>query len=314
MLAPRTVLLFHEKPTSAPVDRGTSSTGRPRLSIAGLLVAALAAACSSIDPKPLADWHDAIVAVRDQSSASFQSVNDLVREDQVQRAATLEKLVESDFQPGLDSESITAWNRALDGLAAYGASLTALLQPDLATNVGDSTKTLSESIATTAKSDVLTKYPALSSALGKLASKIAAAEASSKAKEIMQHTDPEIADLLGQMAKMIDDSKDGTGIGILATVHAHWMLTTDQTRAGFLKASSPEDKQEVASRFASQLAERDASEESLRSLKGSLLELATAHNTAANGGSPDTSALISRVRDQIAFLKDLMSDLKPANK
>jgi hypothetical protein len=60
-------------------------------------------------PKSVADWHDAVVAVREQSVTTFRVVNDLVRETQIKRAANLSVLKEEDFHPGLDAESLATW-------------------------------------------------------------------------------------------------------------------------------------------------------------------------------------------------------------
>jgi hypothetical protein len=268
--------------------------------------------CASPTPKAVADWHDAVVAVREQSGTTFRGVNNLVREAQLKRAANLPNLRESDFHPGLDAEAIAAWNRALDSLAAYSAALSTLLSPELPAGVGDSTKRLGESIAATSKSELFTKRPGLASALGKLGTKLASLAASQSAKSIMAETDKDVSEVLDQMARMINDDSGGKETGVYQTVHANWTLQADEIRTEFLRAQSPADKPKVAARYAAVLEQRDAADAALLGLRHSILELAAAHSRAAAGGPMDTSALIDNIREQIAFFKGLLGDLKPA--
>jgi hypothetical protein len=276
-----------------------------------LFIAGALAGCAGPSPRAIADWHDGVVAVRDQSALTFKGVNDLVREAQIKRAATLPSLKEADFHPGLDAESIAAWNRALDSLAAYGAALSTLLGTPLTQGVGDATKGLAESIAATSKSDILAKRPGLASALGKLAGKLASVAAARSAKTIMAEADEPIGEVLDQMARMINDDTGGAVSGVYQTVHSHWTLQADEVRVEFLRAP-PAEKRNVAARYAGVLERRDASDAALVSLRRSLLELRVAHARAAAGGAHDTSALIANVHEQIRFLKDLLADLKPA--
>jgi hypothetical protein len=253
-----------------------------------------------------------VVAVREQSGTTFRGVNNLVREAQLKRAANLPNLRESDFHPGLDAEAIAAWNRALDSLAAYSAALSTLLSPELPAGVGDSTKRLGESIAATSKSELFTKRPGLASALGKLGTKLASLAASQSAKSIMAETDKDVSEVLDQMARMINDDSGGKETGVYQTVHANWTLQADEIRTEFLRAQSPADKPKVAARYAAVLEQRDAADAALLGLRHSILELAAAHSRAAAGGPMDTSALIDNIREQIAFFKGLLGDLKPA--
>lgn len=263
--------------------------------------------------KSLSDWHDAVVAVRDQSTTTFRGVNALAREAQIRRAATLKSLKEEDFQPGLDADAIGVWTRALDILAEYGAALSSLLSPSLSAGVGDATKRFGESIVTSSKSNILQKQPGLATAFGKVGAKIASIAAGRNAQSIMAETDPAIREVTEHMAKMIGDSHGGEEIGVIGTVQSAWMVKADEIRtASFLNAKSPAEKQSVASNYAAALDQRDASIAALRNLKSSIQELASSHTRAAAGGSLDTGAMIANIREQIAFFRDLIKDLKPA--
>jgi hypothetical protein len=291
----------------------TLRDGSARLIVALALPMVLAlGGCASTPQKPIADWHDAVVAVQGQSTTVFRSTNDLIRETQIRRAGTLAALKESDFQPGLDAESLAVWDRAFDSLAQYSAALTTLLNPELAAGVGASTQLLGEQIATTAKSDILTKRPGLASALGKLGAKLTSLAAGAKARDIMAEANPAVNEVLAQMARMIYDDSGGIASGVYPTVHADWTLRADEIRAEFLTAQSPDAKRSVATRYAATLEKRDAADSALLGLRASITELAAAHGRAALGAPMDTAALIGNVREQTAFVKGLLTDLKPA--
>jgi hypothetical protein len=269
--------------------------------------------CAGPTQKSVADWHDAVVAVREQSATTFRGVNDLVREAQVKRAATLPNLKESDFTAGLDAQSIAAWNRALDSLAVYSAALSTQLNPDLATGGGGSTKQLGESIATSSNSKVFQEQPGLASALGMLGTKLASLAATQSAKSIMAQTDRSVNEVLGQMARMINDDSGDKETGIYQTVHTNWTQKADDIRTKeFLRAQTPAEKQSVAAQYAAVLEQRDAADAALLGLRTSLLELGAAHSRSAAGGTMDTSALIANIREQTAFFKGLLTDVKPA--
>jgi hypothetical protein len=289
------------------------TAGRVMASILVVVFMALSG-CAGPAVKTVADWHDAVLAVREQSGTAFRGVNELVREAQIRRAATLTNLKESDFQPGLDAASLAAWNRALDSLAAYSAALSTLLSPDLPAGVGDSTKRLAESIANTSKAKVGDTQRGLFSAIGRLGTKLASVAAARDAATVMRETDPQVHDVLNEMAKMIYDDTKGMETGILLTVRANWTEQSAALAPSFLDAKSPAEKQEIARRYAALLAQREASDTAFLSLRRSLLELAAAHSRAAAGGSMDTSAVIADIRDQTAFLRALLADLKPATR
>ena len=272
----------------------------------------VAGGCATAPQKPIADWHDAVLATQAQSATTFRSVNGLVRESQVRRAGNLDRIKESDFQAGLDPDSLATWDRAFDALAKYSAALSTLLGPDLSAGVGASTKQLGESIASTAKSDLLTKRPGLSTALGSLAEKLTAQVASGKAKDVMAESNATVAEVLGQMARMIADDSGADTTGVYATVHSAWTLRADEIRLEFLSAPSPDAKRAVAERYVAALQSRDAADSALMGLRASLFELAAAHSRAAAGGPMDTAALIANIREQTAFFKALLVDLKPA--
>jgi hypothetical protein len=268
--------------------------------------------CAGPTQKSVADWHDAVVAVREQSTTAFRGVNDLVREAQLRRATALASLKESDFHAGLDAESVAAWNRALDTLAAYGAALSTLLGPEPAAGVGDSTRRLPDAIAVSSKGELFERHPGLASALGKLGAKLATVAAGQSAKSVMAQTDGAVREVLDQMARMLNDDSSGMEAGVYQTVHANWTLQADEIRTAFLSATAPAEKRELAARYAAALEQRDAAGAVLLGLRRSILDLAAAHGRAAAGGPMDTAALIAGIREQTAFIKGLLVDLKPA--
>lgn len=300
-----------------PNERLSSLSGRGQPFTAWIvtslaLVIGLCACASTPTQKSVSDWHDAVVAVQEQSTTTFREVNRLVRDAQLKRVANLQNLKESDFQPGLDAESLAAWNRAFDGLAAYSSAVSTLLGPELPAGVGKSTQQLGESIVASSHSNIFQERPKLASALGNLGAKVASLAAAHSAPEIMAQADPAVNSVLDQMARMIYDDSGGMQSGVYYTVHANWTTQADEVRTEFLSAGTLADKQRIAEQYAAVLAKRDAADAALRGLRSSLLELATTHRRTAAGGPMDTSALIASIREHTEFFKNLLADLKPA--
>ena len=125
-------------------------------------------------------------------------------------------------------------------------------------------------------------------------------------------TDGAVNGVLSQMALMIYDDSGGLESGVSQTVQANWMVQAAEVKVAFPPTGTPAEKRSVATQYAVILERRDASEITLVTLKASLLELGAAHSRAAAGGPMDMSALIANLREQTAFLKDLLTDLKPA--
>jgi hypothetical protein len=121
---------------SASIDTQNFCAWRFALRVAGLTFTFSLVACSTINQPSVTSWREAVGVSKEQSRATFDAVKALVRESQLDFLEKSDpnvkkKLTEEDLAAGLPSPALRNWNMALDGLAAYAASVESLLSPDL---------------------------------------------------------------------------------------------------------------------------------------------------------------------------------------
>jgi hypothetical protein len=270
--------------------------------------AALSLACSTPEPAFLSGWRESVVAAHQQSDVALGGVNELMREEALQRVAKLQTLKESDFTPALDANSLRIWNSTFSELEAYAAALEALVDPNLVAGVGPSLSTLGTNMAAKAKLDVFDKHPGLADAVSKAGTAIAGAAAGARAQEIMRETNPAIHDLLTELGKMLVDEKDGVEIGPIADMHLAWTDRAAEKRAEFARATSADAKRRIALEFVEILDKRDASDQLFRQLRSTLDSLAIDHAAAA-AGQKDFGARVASLRQGTELAQQIVDDL-----
>lgn len=280
----------------------------------------LCASCASVSREDVGSWRQAVVAARDQSQVTFRAVNELVRQSQRERAATLESLSEDTFAPALDSESVQRWNAALDSMAAYAGAVEQLLAPEMPRDVGESLRATGERLSATANLPLLKRDTVLSGAIGAIGAKLVSAAANARAREIMLSTDAAVKDLTEAMAAMLYDHSeardaDGTPVpvesGVLVTVANTWDDGLARIEARFIGVG-PAEKAAIADEYAVQVASKEAAVDAIRSLRNTLLDLGPAHTAAAQGRSADLKAVIASAKEQIRVVGALLAELKAA--
>jgi hypothetical protein len=172
-------------------------------------------ACQTVPRQSVVSWREAVQASKTQSRVTFETVQLVVRESQLNRIekrnpADLEQITEDDVAPALPARAVRQWHMALDSMAAYAAAVEALLSPDLPQGVGDSLKHTGEQIGATANVDLLKSDKKLSELIGTLGRQIVAAAANREAREVMMQVDPNIKQLTDHMANMLYTTRPGT--------------------------------------------------------------------------------------------------------
>lgn len=265
--------------------------------------------CKAPRAVEVSGWGQAIAGARDQSDVAFTAVNTLIRERQLEFAVTQPTLNESLFQPGLDGESIRAWNAALDTMSAYARSVAQLADPSTFAGTGASAATLGQAIAARAQVDVFTQHPGLASAVTKIGDAITRSAAGGSARRIMQGANPGVQDLLHEMYLMLGEIDDvGLETGVIPTVTTNWNVRLAAVQSSFLAPGS--NKSAVARSFVQLLEQRDASINALRSLQSTLLRLADNHAQLAAGGSADSSTVLAQIKDSTELIRSILVDLK----
>jgi hypothetical protein len=271
-------------------------------------------ACRQVDAQQVGSWREAVTAAREQCSTTFQTVNALVADEELARAAKLNTISEADFSPGLDADSTARYMASMDALTSYASAVEKLLSPDLPQGVETSLKAAGEQVGATANVPLLKSDKALSAALGQLGKSIAAASAQQSARTIMLATDPDVTAVLQRLADMLlvsvplSPTESATG-GIYVTVKDAWDGQATQLEVEF-KAANAQAKLGIAEKYVTLLDRRAAALRSIRSLRASLIELAASHTAAAQGRQTDLQTVIANIREQVKTAKQVLSDIK----
>jgi hypothetical protein len=278
-------------------------TGRARGAFARSLLLFAIAGCASVDRPALGGFRKGLSTVQVESAALLQDVNKLARRAQLERIETLAGMLkESDIAPALDADSRVRWNRALEALAAYAASIEVLSDPARGTETEKSVAELGNRINAMA-AEPSAKGDELSAAVGRLGRLVVTAWAQREALETMRSADAEVRAVLAQMAAMIGDGVESAGIR--GTVWSNWTTLADEIRQGFLSAK-PAEKKTIAGKYAEALDQRAASDAGLASVRKALLDLADAHSAISQGRDADASDTIAFLREQMAFSRALL--------
>lgn len=283
-----------------------------------VLMAFLLPACNTVEPQQVGAWREAVVAARTQSAVTFKLTNELVRASQTERAAALTTLTEADFTPGLDSDSISRWNAALDCLSTYAAAVEQLISPDLPKGVGESLTRAGNQIGQTASATLLGSDHELSEAIGGLGAAVTKAAANHSARKIMLDAQPHVELVLTRMAEMLfmetpPDAVDAESkqSGLLVMVETTWDQRLAELEATFADAvTAGKDRAGIVNDYASVLAQKQVSMEGIRSLRHTMLDLIPAHAAAAQGRPADLQSIIATIGEQIGTVKAVLEDIK----
>jgi hypothetical protein len=266
--------------------------------------------CATVDPQSLTRFKQGLSVVRTESQAILLEFNRFVRDLQLDRAATLPNLKESDVAPGLDAESMGRWNAALEALSLYASALEALAAPAGAARVEASLKSLGDRIVALNLGKDLAGPGAkeISQAIGHIGKLIVETAAKRKALEIALEADPSVRAVLVQMAGMIGG--DQAGGGLRTTMWSNWSTRAARLQEDFLEKGA--NKRKIAAAYAEAVEGRQATDAALGALRKALLDLADLHTAVARGRSADASEIIAFLRQEVAFARKLLESAQSA--
>lgn len=264
--------------------------------------------CSTVPPESVTKFKQGLALVNTDAQKILLEFNTFVRDLQLDRAETLNNLKESDVTPGLDAESMSRWNMAMEALSLYASALATLGDPGGAAEVEESLKSLGDRIvALSPPSDA--NRPGeeeLTQAVSHIGGLIISAAARRKALEVARESDSSVRDVLLQMANMIG-SDQATG-GLRTTVWSNWTMRANQIRVDFLAPGA--NKRKVATMYATAIESRQTSDVVLSTLRRALLDLADLHTAIAQGRSADASEIILFIRQEISYAKQLLESAR----
>jgi hypothetical protein len=261
-------------------------------------------ACATTDPQSITKFKQGLSAVQTDSQTILLEFNRFIRDLQLDRAATLPNLKESDVAPGLDAESLGRWSAAVEAMSLYASALETLAAPTGAAKVEESLKSLGDRIiALNPPTDpASSKGDELNQAISHIGKLIVEAAAKRKALEIAREVDPSVRAALLQMTDMIGSGQT-TG-GLRTTMWSNWTTRADQLRHSFLAPGA--NKRQVAAMYASAIEGRQTSDVALSALRKALLDLADLHTAVAQGRSADASEIIAFLRQEVIYAKQLL--------
>jgi hypothetical protein len=260
--------------------------------------------CTTPQPREFPAFRQGIVTANQQTNAAFLDINEMLREQQLDRAAQQATLNEDAFAEGLPADSRAKWMRAFRLMEEYAWGLEELTSSEQREGVEDELRKLGEKFNDTREEPLPEGVTGGFVKLGGLLIKI---KAEQDALEIMREVNPAIQDIFATMADAIgSDEKEG----IRLTVWSAWTTQLGKLQLAFLKADNPSSKRKIAEKFLNMLGERDAHDQLLNSLRISFLSLGRAHQEMAQGNPLTASAFIAIVQDEYRGFREEMKRLR----
>jgi hypothetical protein len=264
--------------------------------------------CTTVPPESVTKFRQGLALVNTDSQRILLEFNTFIRDLQLDRAETLKNLQESDVTPGLDAESVSRWNTAMEAMSLYASALATLADSRGTTDVEESLKTLGNHIvalgpprdAADSREDKLTQ------AVSHIGGLIIGAAAKRKALEVARESDSSVRAVLLQMANMIG-SDQATG-GLRTTIWSNWTMRANQIRVGFLAPGT--NKREIAAKYAMAIESRQTSDVVLSTLRRALLNLADLHTAIAQGRTADASEIILFIQQEMVYAKQLLESAR----
>jgi hypothetical protein len=283
---------------------------------------AFATGCKTIDPASASKFATSVATVKTQADGVLLAAATLTRTQSITFAALQPTLSEDEFVETPSSDVIEGWDNALSSIETYALNLAALSSPDATKSFDAAATNLFNQMTQTAtrlNSTSLSSSPeitaGLATAFTETAHLILGAKAQATARKVAAATDPKINSILNLLASEIGD--DHANPGLRTTIYRAWNTERDALSGPFLKAASQTAKEDVARQYATLLAERDAEDESLASLRHVLLALADAHHALAQGETASVQATLTITINELQRTQNLVSqfnaDLKAKN-
>src|SRR5260221_3970283 len=126
-----------------------NSAGAATRRVNGALIGAvllLMTGCTTVQPAQVESFHQGVDTVKLQLDTTFATINQMVTQDEIDRAVTLPILKDEDVAVVLRSEDIDKWDTAFAMIDRYAANLTLLISPDNANDFGTATEGLAAAL------------------------------------------------------------------------------------------------------------------------------------------------------------------------
>jgi len=271
--------------------------------------------CRTISQESVTAFSLGVTQAKEQTDLAFKSFNELTRGSIVDFAARQPTLNEKNFLVVLEPESVAVWERAFSALESYAQHLAILTSPNLTQEFKDSALRLAEEVKTTGEAlksvNLIPNAPQVPASLAagftKLGDILIRARAQAKAQTVLREADPQIQDLLQQMAQVIGPTQKE---GLRGTVWAHWQQQKAEKTPAFLTAGDIAGKRSVVVEFLDLRDHQLMHDAALASLQRSLNALATVHNALAVGDALGASGAVGIIKAEIEDTKKLLLEFQ----
>jgi hypothetical protein len=200
-----------------------------------------------------------VVTANQQSQSAFADVNAMLREQQLDRAASQPTLSEDVFFSALSAEDLAVWHRAFASIEAYAGKLELLLSPDRRTQVEGELRKFGADIEQRYASANGEKLPpGIAAGFVKLGGLLVQLKAGQDAMVIIRDVNPAVQDIFSNMAEAIGTrDTDGNLEGIRGTVWTSWSQELGKLSVAFQDAEF-EHKRRIVEQYLKEIGERDA--------------------------------------------------------
>ncbi|MEZ6242341.1 MAG: hypothetical protein R3B57_04790 [Phycisphaerales bacterium] len=285
---------------------------RLRLGVVACVLGVVLGGCTTGPARDaIPPFRQGVITANQQSQATFAEVNAMLREQQLDRAAGLSTLNEEAFVTVLPSEDLAVWNRAFTSIADYAGKIESLLAPERRTEIQEELHKLGADLqgrfANATGSEL---PPGVAGGFVQLGGLLAQMKAQSDALAIIRQADPSVQGIFESMGEAIGESPED---GIRGTVWTNWTQDLGEIQLEFLHASANQ-KRQVAARYANMLAEREAYDRTLASLRTSILSLGAVHHQLAQGESTSAAGLLDFIESEYTALHEEIKALAEARK
>jgi hypothetical protein len=263
--------------------------------------------CATPKPKAIPEFRQGVVTANQQTLAAFSDINDMLREQQLDRAVNQLTLNEEMFGEGIPAESRATWMRAFSLMDEYAQKLEILLSAEQRVGIEEELRGFGEKLSATQEEPL---PDGVAAGFVKLGGLLAQIKIGQDAVEIMREADPAIQDIFSTMSFAVGSNHEE---GIRNTVWSAWTTELAKFQVEFLRAGNNlQMKRQIAEKYLNILNERNAHDQLLSSLRLSFLSLGGAHAAMARGDRLNASGYIQIVQDEYKGFRKEIDRLREA--
>jgi hypothetical protein len=260
--------------------------------------------CATPKPDSIPAFREGVVIANQQTMSAFSDINEMLKRQQLDRAANQPTINEDLFAEGLPASSRATWSKIFLLMEEYADNLEQLISQNRRETVEEQLRELGVNFQTAADESI----PAgISAGFVKLGGLLVDIKAGQDALENMQKVDPAIQEIFSGMAFSIGNSQKE---GVRLTVWSAWITELSKIQVEFLGAANEANKRRIAEKYLNTLYERDAHDLMLNSLRISFLSLGSAHSAMAQGNKLDASAFIKIVQNEYKAFREEVKRLR----